>query len=185
LIRVAVAGAAGRMGATVCRAVEGAEDLELVARADPALELSVSEALDRDPDVLVDFTVPSCALDNVQRALTAGVHAVVGTTGFDLAALGQLRGASANVFVAPNFAIGAVLMMQFSAQAAQHMAAAALIGVGLATMLSITLFALTPGPSNMPTTSTPTPTVIVAGATPGATTTQAPSVPQWERTVPD
>ncbi len=127
MIRVAVAGAAGRMGETVCRAVEGAEDLELVARADPALEISVSDALERDPEVLVDFTVPACALENVHRALRAGVHAVVGTTGFDVGALDELRGAPANVFVAPNFAIGAVLMMQFAVQAARHMPAVEII----------------------------------------------------------
>jgi 4-hydroxy-tetrahydrodipicolinate reductase len=82
-IRVAVAGAAGRMGETVCRAVQGADDMELVARADPALNLALPDALAARPDVLVDFTVPSTALVNVREAVAAGVHAVVGTTGFD------------------------------------------------------------------------------------------------------
>ena len=124
-IRVAVAGAAGRMGETVCEAVTGAPDMELVARADPALGMSVQEALAAGPDVLVDFTIPGTALDNARAAVAAGVHVVIGTTGFDLAALEGLQGA--NVFVAPNFAIGAVLMMQFAAQAARHMARAEII----------------------------------------------------------
>jgi 4-hydroxy-tetrahydrodipicolinate reductase len=125
LIRVAVAGAAGRMGETVCRAVEGADDMELVARADPALDASLSDALAAEPDVLVDFTVPGTALENARAAVEAGVHVVIGTTGFDVEQLRGLTGA--NVFVAPNFAIGAVLMMQFAAQAARHMAKAEII----------------------------------------------------------
>jgi 4-hydroxy-tetrahydrodipicolinate reductase len=124
VIRVAVAGAAGRMGATVCRAVEGAADLELTGRADPALDTSLEDVLG-DADVLVDFTVPDQALGNAQAATEAGVHVVIGTTGFDLEALREFRGA--NVFAAPNFAIGAVLMMQFAAQAAKHMAKAEII----------------------------------------------------------
>jgi 4-hydroxy-tetrahydrodipicolinate reductase len=127
LIRVAVAGAAGRMGATVCEAVSGAEDMELVARADPALGTSLAEALDRGPDVLVDFTVPDTALANARQAVAAGIHVVIGTTGFDATELADMRGAGANVFVAPNFAIGAVLMMKFAAEAARHMRAAEII----------------------------------------------------------
>jgi 4-hydroxy-tetrahydrodipicolinate reductase len=127
-IRVAVAGAAGRMGATVCEAVEGADDMELVARADPALQLTLTQALaDSRPDVLVDFTIPSTAVANAHEAVAAGVHVVIGTTGFAPDALDDLQGAGANVFVAPNFAIGAVLMMQFAATAARHMAAAEII----------------------------------------------------------
>ena len=126
-IKVAVAGAAGRMGETVCRAVQGADDMELVARADPALDHTVTEALAAGPDVLVDFTVPSTALANAREAVAAGVHVVIGTTGFDPDELAQLGGAGANVFVAPNFAIGAVLMMQFAAEAARHMASAEII----------------------------------------------------------
>ena len=127
MIRVAVAGAAGRMGETVCRAVEDATDLELVARVDPRLECGIAEALGHAPEVLVDFTVPDSALDNARRAVSAGVHVVVGTTGFDPDALTQFEGAPANVFVAPNFAIGAVLMMRFAAEAAKHMSAAEII----------------------------------------------------------
>jgi 4-hydroxy-tetrahydrodipicolinate reductase len=127
-IRVAVTGAAGRMGATVCDAVDGADDMELVARADPALNLSLTQALtDSRPDVLVDFTIPSTAVANAHEAVAAGVHVVIGTTGFAPDALDDLRGAAANVFVAPNFAIGAVLMMQFAATAAKHMRAAEII----------------------------------------------------------
>jgi 4-hydroxy-tetrahydrodipicolinate reductase len=126
-INVAVAGAAGRMGATVCAAVEGAEDMALVARADPALGMSLADALATGPDVLVDFTIPSTALANAREAVGAGVHVVIGTTGFDVAELTDVSGAGANIFVAPNFAIGAVLMMQFAAEAARHMAKAEII----------------------------------------------------------
>jgi 4-hydroxy-tetrahydrodipicolinate reductase len=125
LIRVAVAGAAGRMGSTVCEAVTQAPDLELVARADPALGASLTDALSERPDVLVDFTVPSTAVENAREALAAGVHVVIGTTGFDPQELSGLSGA--NVFIAPNFAIGAVLMMQFAQEAARHMAKAEII----------------------------------------------------------
>ncbi|MDQ6836677.1 MAG: 4-hydroxy-tetrahydrodipicolinate reductase [Actinomycetota bacterium] len=127
MIRVAVAGAAGRMGQTVCDAVTGAPDMELVARADPELHTTVAQALDSRPEVLVDFTVPDTALDNARQAVAAGVHVVIGTTGFDAAELASLGGGSANVFIAPNFAIGAVLMMQFAAQAARHMRAAEIV----------------------------------------------------------
>jgi len=126
-IRVAVAGAAGRMGATVCEAVAAAPDLELIARADPALDTPLAQALSAEPQVLVDFTLPSTALENARIAAQAGVHVVIGTTGFDLGALEELRGAPGNVFAAPNFAIGAVLMMQFAATAAKHMSRAEII----------------------------------------------------------
>ena len=125
MIRVAVAGAAGRMGETVCRAVDGADDMELVARADPAIGATLTGALSEHPDVLVDFTVPDSALANAREAVAAGVHVVIGTTGFDVDALSGLSGA--NVFVAPNFAIGAVLMTQFAVEAFRHMARAEVI----------------------------------------------------------
>ncbi len=127
MIAVAVAGAAGRMGSTVCEAVSEAQDMELVARADPALKTSVADALARRPHVLVDFTLPSTAVQNARDAVAAGVHVVIGTTGFDPIELADLSGGPANVFVAPNFAIGAVLMMQFAQQAARHMAKAEII----------------------------------------------------------
>jgi len=122
-IKVVVSGAAGRMGETVCGAVERADDMELVGRADPLLDTSVDDAVD-GADVMVDFTTPEAAPANVARAIGAGVHAVVGTTGFDLGDLkGTVEGAEgeAKCFVAPNFAIGAVLMMEATKQIAPYM----------------------------------------------------------------
>ncbi len=125
MTRVGVAGAAGRMGEAVCRAVEGADDLELAAKADPALDTPLTSILDR-VDVVVDFTRPDTALENVLACLDAGVHAVVGTSGWDLDAVRDVE-SSANVFFAPNFAIGAVLMMRFAAEASKHMAKAEIV----------------------------------------------------------
>jgi 4-hydroxy-tetrahydrodipicolinate reductase len=127
MIRIAVAGAAGRMGQAVCAAVDQAPDMELVAQADPMLGVTVQQALGEGPDVLVDFTVADSAVGNVRAAVAAGVHVVIGTTGFDVSELGDLSDTTANVFVAPNFAIGAVLMMLFAQQAAEHMARAEII----------------------------------------------------------
>jgi 4-hydroxy-tetrahydrodipicolinate reductase len=124
-IRVGVAGAAGRMGSTVCAAVEEAAGMTLAGRADPALDTPL-EAILGDCDVVVDFTRPDTALDNALRCVRAGVHAVVGTTGWDPAELARESGGG-NVFVAPNFAIGAVLMMRFAAQASQYMRKAEII----------------------------------------------------------
>jgi 4-hydroxy-tetrahydrodipicolinate reductase len=124
VIRVAVAGAAGRMGATVCEAIEAADGLQLTGRADPAFDTTVADVLP-DADVLVDFTVPDQALGNVLACLDAGVHAVVGTSGWDVEAV---RGRSgANVLFCPNFAIGAVLMMRFAAEASKLMQKAEII----------------------------------------------------------
>jgi 4-hydroxy-tetrahydrodipicolinate reductase len=123
MIKVVASGAAGRMGQAVCEAVEGAEDMELVAKADPALGVDLAEAI-AGADVCVDFTTPDTALANAKACLEAGVHAVVGTTGFDLDALraaAEAAGAGANCFVAPNFAIGAVLLMEVSRTIAGHM----------------------------------------------------------------
>ena len=119
MIRVAVLGAQGRMGSEVVRAVEDADDLSLGAAYD------VGDALDLSGvDVAVDFTHPDAVLANLRACLGAGVHAVVGTTGFDEGRLAQLRGWLAvapgvGVLVAPNFGIAAVLMMRFAAQAAR------------------------------------------------------------------
>jgi 4-hydroxy-tetrahydrodipicolinate reductase len=124
--RVVVSGAAGRMGETVCEAVEGADDLELAGRADPALDAELAGLLDR-ADVVVDFSTPEAAPQNAAACLDAGVHTIIGTTGFDVEELGRAaeaaraRGATANLLVVPNFAIGAVLMMRFAAEAARHM----------------------------------------------------------------
>lgn len=121
MIRVGVSGAAGRMGSTVCAAVEAAEDMELAAKADPALGVELADALG-EAEVCVDFSLPEAALGNVRTCLEAGVHAVVGTTGFDLdAARAAAEAAGANCFVAPNFAIGAVLLMEASQRIARHM----------------------------------------------------------------
>ena len=128
MTRVAVAGAAGRMGQAVCAAVDGAPDLHLTGRADPALGVALADLLP-DADVVVDFTVPDQAVANARACLAAGVHVVIGTTGFDVdalrAACGEHRGA--NAFVAPNFAVGAVLMMRFAAEASRIMQRAEII----------------------------------------------------------
>ena len=119
MIRVAVLGAKGRMGSEVVRAVESADGLELAATCDLGDELDLSGA-----DVAVDFTHPDAVMDNLRACVAAGVHAVVGTTGFDDARLSELRdlteGTDVGILVAPNFGIAAVLMMQFAAQAAKY-----------------------------------------------------------------
>ena len=127
MIRVAVAGAAGRMGRTTCEAVEAADDLSPAGRADPVLETAVADVLE-GADVLVDFTRPDQAVDNAAQAAAAGVHVVIGTTGWSVEALrAAVAGAPGRVFAAPNFAIGAVLMMRFAAEAARHMSRAEII----------------------------------------------------------
>jgi 4-hydroxy-tetrahydrodipicolinate reductase len=118
MINVAVSGAAGRMGGTVCQAVQAAEDMALVGRSDPRLDTALADVLG-DADVVVDFSVPSSTVENARICLEAGVHCVVGTTGADFS---ELEGVgSANLFVAPNFAIGAVLMMDLAQRVAPHM----------------------------------------------------------------
>jgi 4-hydroxy-tetrahydrodipicolinate reductase len=127
VIRVAVAGAAGRMGQTVCAAVEGAEDMQLTGRADPALDTPLESVLDA-ADVVVDFTIPDQAVGNARAAAHAGVHVVIGTTGWSEDDLREaVAGAPGNVFAAPNFAIGAVLMMRFAAEASKLMRSAEII----------------------------------------------------------
>ena len=109
------------MGQAVCETVEEAADTELTGKADPALGTELGEVL-ADADVVVDFTRPDTALANAEACLAAGVHVVVGTTGFDLDALKAAAEASeANAFVAPNFAIGAVLLMEVAQKIAPHM----------------------------------------------------------------
>jgi 4-hydroxy-tetrahydrodipicolinate reductase len=128
-IKVLVSGAAGRMGEAVCAAVEGAEDMELAGGADPALDTSVKDTLG-DADVMVDFTTPEAAPANVLEAIEAGVHAVVGSTGFDVDNLrAEVTGADgeAKCFVAPNFAIGAVLMIEAAKLVAPHMPEAEIV----------------------------------------------------------
>lgn len=120
VLKVAVIGAAGRMGATVCQAVTDAADLELVGRFD------MGDALGDlgGADVVVEFSVPSASLANVQHCIAQGVHVVVGTTGWSPDKLENLRESLATqpdtgVLIAPNFAIGAILMMSFAQQAAR------------------------------------------------------------------
>jgi 4-hydroxy-tetrahydrodipicolinate reductase len=133
-VRIGVIGAAGRMGATVCEAVEGANDLDLVAAVDPnavgasvGVGVTVAGELDAltaaGTQVAVDFTVPGAAAANAVWCAGHGIHAVIGTTGLDEAALTELAAAFApagplGCVVAPNFAIGAVLMMRFAELAA-------------------------------------------------------------------
>ena len=114
-------GARGRMGSEVCRAVEAAEDMRLVG--------AIDAGDDREPlraaQVVVDFTTPGVVMDNLKWCIDAGLHAVVGTTGFDDDRIQQVRGwlgdnAGTGVLIAPNFGIAAVLMMRFAAVAAPH-----------------------------------------------------------------
>ncbi|RRD52168.1 4-hydroxy-tetrahydrodipicolinate reductase [Buchananella hordeovulneris] len=130
MTKVAVIGAAGRMGATVCRAVEAATDLELVARLDAGD--AIGSATLGGAQVAVDFTVPSVTETNVHQLLDAGLDVVVGTTGWSQEArdrvethLVQLPGRS--VVIAPNFALSAVLAMRFAAQAARFFESAEVI----------------------------------------------------------
>jgi 4-hydroxy-tetrahydrodipicolinate reductase len=120
-VRVAVIGANGRMGRAVCAAVEAAPDLELGPRVDVGDDV---EAV-ADADVAVVFSTPDVAVDHVLACVRLGVHAVVGTTGWTSERLDRVRdelaGAGAvGVLVAPNFALGAVLLMRFAALAAPH-----------------------------------------------------------------
>ncbi|MEQ4204741.1 4-hydroxy-tetrahydrodipicolinate reductase [Actinopolymorpha sp. B17G11] len=123
-IRVGVLGARGRMGAEVSRAVAAADDLELVAEVD--LGDSLDLLVDKGAEVVVDFTHPDAVMDNLRFCVSQGIHSVVGTTGFTGERLESLRGWIADaptgvgVLVAPNFSIGAVLMMRFAQEAAAH-----------------------------------------------------------------
>jgi 4-hydroxy-tetrahydrodipicolinate reductase len=115
------------MGRTVCDAIDAADGLELVGRVDPSIGNDLESALD-GVQVMVDFTTPEAALENAIMALDRGVHVVIGTTGFDLDRLrDHAEASSANAFFAPNFAIGAVLMMEFARTAASAMGPAEII----------------------------------------------------------
>ena len=119
MTRVAVLGAQGRMGSEVVRAVQGADDLELAGAYDVGDAPDLSGA-----DVAVDFTHPDAVMANLEACVAAGVHAVVGTTGFTEERLDRLRGllegTSTGIVVAPNFGVAAVLMMTFAARAARY-----------------------------------------------------------------
>jgi 4-hydroxy-tetrahydrodipicolinate reductase len=120
-LKVGVLGALGKVGSEVCKAVEAAEDMELVAAIDA--DDSIEELVSSGAQAVVDFTHPDVVMDNLEFCVSHGIHAVVGTTGFDDARLDRLRtwlegSPGTGVLVAPNFSIGAVLMMRFAAEAA-------------------------------------------------------------------
>ena len=120
-MKVGVLGARGKVGAEVCRAVEQAEDLELVASIDA--EEPVEDLVSAGAEAVVDFTHPDVVMDNLEFCVGHGIHAVVGTTGFDEDRLDRLRtwlgdAPGTGVLIAPNFSIGAILMMRFAAEAA-------------------------------------------------------------------
>ncbi|MFA6300578.1 MAG: 4-hydroxy-tetrahydrodipicolinate reductase [Nocardioides sp.] len=120
-IRVGVLGARGKVGAEVCSAVERADDTELVAAVDQGDP--IESLVEGGAQVVVDFTHPDVVMDNLAFCIDHGIHAVVGTTGFDDERLATLRARLADapgvgVLVAPNFSIGAILMMRFAAVAA-------------------------------------------------------------------
>ena len=122
-LRVGVLGARGKVGREVCRAVESADDLVLVAEVD--VEDSLEQLVDAGAEAVVDFTHPDAVMGNLEYCVRRGIHAVVGTTGFDDDRLATLRswleaGPATGVLIAPNFSIGAVLMMQFATKAARY-----------------------------------------------------------------
>lgn len=127
-MRVAVFGARGRMGAEVCRAVEAADGLELVAAVDAGDDRAAVESA----EVVVDFTVPDVVMDNIAWCVERGIHVVVGTTGFTPERLDRVRELTAahpgvGVLIAANFSIGAVLMMHFAERAARYFESAEII----------------------------------------------------------
>jgi 4-hydroxy-tetrahydrodipicolinate reductase len=138
VIDVCVTGAAGRMGRAVVGAVGREADMRVAMAVDPALDGQAGAYRDLDsalaegtPDVLVDFTIPDTVFANARAALRAGVHVVVGTTGLGEDQVAELRALAeagpANALIAPNFAVGAVLMMRFAAEASRHMRKAEII----------------------------------------------------------
>lgn len=129
MIKVAVLGARGRMGLEVVKAVNDAKDLELVAQLD--LGDSLDSLVASGAQVTVDFTTPDSVMANLEFLITHNIHAVVGTTGFDdvrIAKINSLLASSkSGVLIAPNFAIGAVLMMEFATKAAKYFESAEII----------------------------------------------------------
>ena len=118
------------MGAEVCRAIKSSKDLELVAEID--LGDSIDLLKSANADVMVDFTTPESVMSNLKFAIENGIHCVVGTTGFDASKIEILKKLLANnpkvgLLVAPNFGLGAVLMMQFAATAARYFESAEII----------------------------------------------------------
>jgi 4-hydroxy-tetrahydrodipicolinate reductase len=131
MLRVVISGATGKVGRALVAAVESEPDLELAARAAPSLGLSLADALQRGADVAVDFTAPAGAAAACEAAIAARVPLVLGTTGLapnELHGFGErARAAGIALFQAPNFAIGAVLMMRFAEQARPYMDAAEIV----------------------------------------------------------
>jgi 4-hydroxy-tetrahydrodipicolinate reductase len=130
MIKVGVLGARGRMGAEVVAAVEAAADCQLVAALD--LGDSLDQLVSSGAKVVVDFTTPDSVMANIEFLITHKIHAVIGTTGFDDARLAKLKSLSSahpevGILIAPNFAIGAVLMMEFAAKAAKYFESAEII----------------------------------------------------------
>jgi 4-hydroxy-tetrahydrodipicolinate reductase len=130
MINVAVLGARGRMGSEVVKAVEAADGLALVAALD--MGDSLEQLKGSAAHVVVDFTTPDSVMANLEFLIDNGINVVVGTTGFDDAKLATVKGwlaqnPSVGVLIAPNFAIGAVLMMEFAAKAAQYFESAEVI----------------------------------------------------------
>ena len=122
-MRVGVVGARGRMGLAACAAVGASSDLELAAQVDIGDRLDV--LADANVDVVIDFTHPDSVMATLDYVISHGMHAVVGTTGFTDERLSALRAALAanpgiGVLIAPNFSIGAILLMKFAAQAATY-----------------------------------------------------------------
>jgi 4-hydroxy-tetrahydrodipicolinate reductase len=130
MIKVGVLGARGRMGAEVVKAVTDAAGLELVAALD--LGDSLEQLKTNGAQVVVDFTTPDSVMANLEFLISNGINAVVGTTGFDAGRIAQLEKLIAanpkvGVLIAPNFAIGAVLMMEFATKAAKYFESAEII----------------------------------------------------------
>lgn len=130
MIKVGVLGSAGRMGAEVVNAVKASPDFELVAALD--LGDSLDQLVSSGAQVVVDFTTPDSVMGNLEFIISHGIHAVVGTTGFDDKRMITLKSLSAThpqvgILIAPNFAIGAVLMMEFAAKAAKYFESAEII----------------------------------------------------------
>lgn len=128
--RVGVLGARGKVGTAMCEAVRGADDLELVAEVDQGDALS--GLIDADAQVVIDFTHPDVVMDTLDFCISHGIHAVVGTTGFTEERLEKVRGRleaapGTGVLIAPNFAIGAILMMRFAVQAARYFPSAEIV----------------------------------------------------------
>ena len=129
-IRVGVLGARGRMGAEVVKAVSNSSDLELVAQLD--LGDSLDQLLSNKTEAVVDFATPDSVMKNLEFLISNDIHAVVGTTGFDQARIDSLtkelsKHPQVGVLIAPNFAIGAVLMMEFAEKAARYFDSAEII----------------------------------------------------------